>query len=369
MFLNFAAAIATLGTDAGYRIAAAARPPAAYLFNTLLPEENRTTYHIKSGEMTVRSMMAGLVGMDAPYPPTGLVDVSTFFEQSAKIANSVQMPEAAIRTLQAHLAAMGISQAASIEQLAQEGLNFLQKVIVQAHLDAMEWLRGQTLVFGEIDWTFNQKNLLVDYGVPVGNFLPARAGADGYGGATSQFWTDVRLLRRALRGNVRAFIAHSETVDAIRYNTVNQLVVTAQSDTSITFQRTVNNGASFSADAGDRIVIVIYDLEGEVMDPTDPNSSLILPFMPPGKLLAVGNNRASGYIVGQGSTNPAVSDTNRLGYTHIAPTVEGGGRPGRWTRMYVPENRPWEFRSDGVTNGLPVLEAPTKVAVATTDLP
>ncbi|MTV64502.1 hypothetical protein GM539_14300, partial [Streptococcus pneumoniae] len=52
MNLNFAEAIAALGANASFRIANAQRPPANYLFNTLLPEMNKPSYYVDSGTMT-----------------------------------------------------------------------------------------------------------------------------------------------------------------------------------------------------------------------------------------------------------------------------------------------------------------------------
>ena len=369
MFLNFAAALATLGEGAAFRVANQARPTADYLFATLLPERNRPTYQVDSGSMTVRPTMAGLVGMDSPYPPGGMVSLSSFMERTAKIANEVALSEQALRELQELLLRTQGTGTSNPETLAREALNFLDKVVIQAHLDAMEWLRGQALVNGAINWAYNDKNLAVDYGIPAANFLATRTNASGenYGGANSKFWADVTLLRRALRGDVRAFIAHPDTVDEIRYNAANSLVTIQADAGGVTFRRVTADGTQFTKDTGDVIRIVSYGLEGEVINPADTSTSLVVPFMPRGKLLAVGNNRASGYMVGQGATQDP-DQANALGYTHIAPTVEGGA-PGRWADLRTPDDRPWQLRGRGVTNGLPVIEAYTKVAVATTEMP
>lgn len=366
MFLNFAAALATLGEGAAYRVANEARPAAEYVFATLLPERNRPTYSVDSGSMTVRPTMAGLVGMDSPYPPGGMVEMSTFLERTAKLANEVSLSEQALRELQELLLRTGRGGSASPEVLAREALNFLDKVVLQAHLDAMEWLRGQALVNGAINWTYNQKNLTVDYGIPATHMLATRTGTDAYGGTSSKFWEDVTLLRRRLKGDVRAIVAHPETVDEIRYNPANSLVTIQADAGGVTFRR-VNAQGNFTQDTGDIIRLVSYGLEGEVINPADPSTTLVVPFMPRGKLLAVGNNRASGYMVGQGATE-SPDESNTLGYTHIAPTVEGGA-PGRWADLRTPDDRPWQLRGRGVTNGLPVIEAYTKVAVATTEMP
>lgn len=372
MLLNFSAAIAALGGAEGvFTLVNQARPQSRLLLNSILPEQLKSTYHVDSGSMTVRATMAGLVGMDSPYPPGGLIEISSFLEQSAKIANHVQLGEATLRHLQEFMMRiMNTTGGTGNEQLAQEVLNFLNKVVLQPHFDVMEWLRGQALTFGKIDWKFNNKRLLVDYGVPAGNFLAARTGANGYGGATSQFWADIGLLRRKLKNDVMTILAHVDTVEMARYNTVNSMVATGgDNGGAVTFRRFVNNGANLTLDvANDSVTIVAYGDEGEILNPADPTTSIIVPFLERGKLVAIGNNINNGFVVGAGSSPDVDELNNRLGYTHIAPTIEGGGRPGRWSDMFTPEHQPWSIHARAVTNGIPVIEAPTKLAVATTDM-
>ncbi len=368
MNLNFAEAIAALGTNASFRIANAQRPPANYLFNTLLPEVNKTSYYVDSGTMTVRSTMAGLVGMDSPYPPGGMVETNTFLEQSAKMAIDVPLHERTLRGIQEMLTQVMMAGGNTKEALAQEALNFLNKVVIQAMLDRAEWLRGQALVNGEIDWTFNGINLAVDYGIPSANMLTSRTGNDAYNGSTSKFWTDVRQAQRLLRYSVRAVIAHSDTINAIVDNDANAVEVLSQSlgGFSIRKYRTIGGNTVPSPDARESISLIAYDEEGEILDPTNPGSTITVPFMSAGKLLFVGNNNRSGYRVGQGSTDDPTEDL-ALGYTHIAPTVEGG-MSGRWARLFTPEEQPWQLRGQGAQNLLPVIEAPAKIVVATSTI-
>jgi hypothetical protein len=69
-----------------------------------------------------------------------------------------------------------------------------------------------------------------------------------------------------------------------------------------------------------------------------------------------------------GSTIDPAADM-ALGYTHIAPTVEGNGLPGRWADLGTPDERPWELRGRGVSNVLPVIENPDKLVVLHTEMP
>lgn len=374
MNFSFVAALLALGTEAAFRLMNAARPAADYLFNSILPEELRATYTARQGSMTVRSTMAGMVGMDSPYPPTGNITMASAIEKIAKFANRLAMPEEALRELQQiqmQLLASnptGGTDAASILQ-RDTLLNFLDKLIIQSHLDAFEHLRGQALTDGALDLTFNQIRLQVSYGVPAANMLAARAGADGYGGATSKFWTDMRAQKKLLKNSVRARIAHSDTIAMIVGNDANKVRIIAEDDAtrSTTLGRLVGTTEQLSPDSRDRLTLIAYDAEGEVFDPADPTKTKLVPFLKTGKVIAIGAAPPRGFQIGQGSTQSAQSEV-AIGYTHIGPTIEGGGKPGRWADLRTPDNAPWSAEGRGVTNGLPMIEAPEKLSVATTEM-
>lgn len=355
-------AIRQLGPNAAMRIANEARVPANYLFNQFLPEINRPDYQAKSGTMTVRTTMAGLSGMDSPYPETGVIEISTFSEETAKVTNRVRLNERGIRQLQSFLQNVVNRGGDLLAAIQDEALNFVDKLIVQAHLDAFEWLRGRALM-GSIDWTFNKIRLLVDYGIPSTNILAQRTGNNAYGGSTSMFWADVQTLRAKLKYNVRALVIHPELRDTIRNNTANNLAVTSDTPDAITFRKVSTVNGQFTQDVADVVNFVVYGAEGEIIDPANPGTTIKIPFMPRNTILAVGNDSGTRYIVGAGSTQPV---ENAIGYTHIGPTVEGGGAEGRWSDVYTPQGEPWCFEGRGVTNGLPVVESPDKIAIATT---
>jgi hypothetical protein len=362
MFVNFQAIIATLGQGATFTIANQTRAPGDYLFETLLPERNLWSYQAESGSMTIRATMAGLVGSDSSYPPGGVIDASTFIEQIAKIANLVMLTEGTLRQLQQMMLSLQINNQPTTETLQREVLNFLDKVVIQPHIDTFEWLRGQALCHGAINWTFNNKDLVIDYGVPAGNILPVRTAAshEAYFDTASKFWADVQSIRRTLRANgVRAILVHPDTVDDIRFNPVNELAVVNESNSSIT--------GTFTQDVGDQVTLVVYGNEAEVLDPADTSKTLRIPFMERGKLVGIGNNQNNGFRVGMGGTLDPNANLE-LGYTHIGPTIEGGGRPGRWADLRSPDDRPWSLEGRAVTNGLPVIEAPEKIVIATTEM-
>lgn len=373
MIFNFAEALATMGQNAAVRVANAARPPANYLFNTFLPERNMPNYHVEAANMIVRSTMAGLVAMDSPYPPGGTVEVSTFLEQSAKLAIQNTLTEGALRQLQTLMLQMQAMGNLSNDFLINEALNFLQKVIIQAHLDTSEWLRSQALVYGLINWTFNNKTLYVDYGIPAANKLTTRTNAnnDSYSDSASAFWTDVAEAQRLLRYNVRAAIMNSATFEKIVGNSANNIDLVSQSNGGFSVRRykSVAGNTMLDTDTRYSMTFTLYDEEVEVLDTTAGmlGKTQTVKLMPDGKILFVGANTYNGYRVGQGSTDSPRNDLE-IGYHHMAPTVEGNGASGRWSRLYTPEGYPMQLRGEGVSNELPVILNPEKICIATTEM-
>jgi hypothetical protein len=77
--------------------------------------------------------------------------------KTGKITITSELPEQHLRQLQSLLLRL-TAQSVSTEQSIQEtGINFVNKVIVQSILDREEWLKGQALFTGALDWTFNGK--------------------------------------------------------------------------------------------------------------------------------------------------------------------------------------------------------------------
>lgn len=368
--LNFGDVLRDLGPDAAFRVINERRPDADYLLNTFLPERLMPTYDVKAGNMTIRPTMAGLVGADAPYPPGGLIDVQKFMEQSAKVALTVVLPEMMQRRLREFLYRIDSPQQSS-EAVRNTVLNFIDKMLVQPQWDTFEYLRGEVLTTGAIDWTFNGKRLQVTYGVPAGNLFAQRTTTASYGGSASVFWADYRAGLSILKGRVRAVVGHPDTINLIVSNPVNNIIVTAQDLQTGTYSIAKNVGGASgpqipSGDSRDRTTMVGYGAEGEIINPLDPDSTILVPFISTGKLVMIGDAPSRGFQVGLGGAVESPTQALELGYTHIAPTEEGQGAMGRWARAFIPENRPYQVQGDSVTNGLPVLEAPDKLVVLNT---
>lgn len=357
-----------------FQIANEARPPADYVFAGILPEEKRFSYQASSGGMTVRATMAGLVGMDSPYPEGGAIEVTKFTEETAKIAIRVRFPEQQLRELQEMLFRIAAGGGNTLEAVQRVALNFENHLIVQPMLDTTEWLRGRALVLGMIDWVFQGKRLLVDYGIPAANMLPARTGADGYGGASSKFWVDMALQRSRLGvgngGAILARIMHSETKEMILANEANRLELTAEDLDAGTFSvqryKIVGGVPVRDTDPRGRANFITYDREGEIWDLANPGKTKKLSFMPRGAITAIGSFSANRFVIGAGSTPPPTGV--ELGYTHLAPTTESFGRPGRWSDVRTPDGEPWTMEGRGAMNGIPVIEAADRISTATTEM-
>lgn len=365
---NFNEVIADIDQFTFFEIANERRPDNRYLLANLLPETLLNDYNVESGSMQITPTMAGLAAESSPYPKGGHVSVSKFLEKSAKIANEVALGEGQLRKLQAFVQKIRANQNSPRSFLINEVLNFYDKVILQPHFDAMEYLRGKALFNGSIAWNYGNQKLEVDYGIPTGNFLPVASGTEAYHGSASTFWDDIRKVRETLRFNIRAMIAHPTTIYSIIGNSANNIEVLSDDGGIFRIRRVLDNGARPSQDSRDMVTLVSYGESGEVVDPNNTDQTITLDFAPTGKILVVAQNSRSNYRVGEGATDDPRYE-RALGYTHIAPTVEGGGVAGRWGRTFTPEQRPWQLVGQAVTNGLPVIEAADKVAVLETEMP
>jgi hypothetical protein len=369
-------ALKRIKPDTTFRLANEARPNADYLFNRYLPERMDVSYDVSSASMKIRSTMAGLVAMDSPYPKGGAIEMSDFHERIAKFAIEMNFTEASQRKLQ-EIAMQILGRGGNpISTIIQNLLNFTDKLLVQPQLDSAEYLRGRALQNGAISWTFGDLKLEVDYGIPAAGFLTSRTGNDAYIGSASKFWTDVRAIKQYLKYDVEAILVHPDTMDAVISNSVNNIEVTAQTDNSMSLSRIVlgaNGGEKLSKDARDSVTLIAYGKEAEVLDTANPGSTVNVKFIDPGKMVGIGrNNGAKAFIlqngVDEGGGPPDPNLANALGYTHVGPTVEGDGRPGRWARIFRPEGRPWGIVGQSVSNQLPVIEAPEKICIATTTI-
>lgn len=370
-------AIENLEQSSVFELANAARPPADYLFNSVLPSINMDTYDVANSTMSIRTTMAGLTGMDSKYASGGAAEVTEANGKTGKIAITAELPEQFLRQLQALLLRLTAQNRSTLESIQETGLNFVNKIIVQAILDREEWLKGQALFTGALDWEFNGKKLTANYGIPSENFLTARTGNDAYGGSSSKFWDDYYAAQEILGWKVSACIMHPKTLKNILANaSVNQLQFVSADPATNTFvlQRLVSRAGNtvLSSDPRDFVTIIAYNKEGEIWDLDNPGKTTKVPFCPEGGVLWLGERidaASNVFVVGTGGTElTELENPVLLGYGHVAPTTEGGGLPGRWSRLYVPQEKPWSLAADGVSNFIPVIQAPERIVIGTTDV-
>lgn len=347
--------------------------PGDYLFNTIMPQELHPTYNVAGGTMRIYPTMVGQMPMDTPPPPIGAMEATQFNENTTKIGGQMHFPEARLRELQnwaSYQRSQGVGDGLSIDAIGAlekarlvEVLLGFSDLLLKAQLDTFEWLRGQALTTGGLSWNYNKLQLTVDYGVPSANKITRTGSGNSYYGTTSKFWTDIRFAYTKL--NNFKVIMNSQTYYSIIDNSVNSIAVIGDGLGTRTIVKAVAPTAPQIADKRDRLEIVIYDKSGSVINKSGTVQAL--PFLPNGKIIIVGEQQPDGFELTQGST-PDPTNLLRLGYTHIAPTVEGG-RMGIWSRVYTPEAKPYQLLGETVANGMPVILNPNKVMILTTDMP
>jgi hypothetical protein len=356
-----------------FRMARAVTIPGDYVLNTILPQQDRPDFHVSGATMSIYPTMLGQVAMDTVYPPMGAISSSQFFENTTKLAGQIPLDEKTQRDLIAWENSQisvafrdGVPQSQIASDINARRMNTVigfSSMLLKSHWDTYEWLRGQALTTGKLDWTFGKIPLKVDYNVPTGN-KKTNSGNNRYGGSTSKFWDDMRFLSTKLN-NFR-IITNSNTWYTIIDNSVNNIRVVVNDGLNREIIKFVGTTETNSTDARDRVRMTIYDKSGTVID-AKTGELTALPFIPDGYLIVVGEQNPDGFQLSQGS----VADPDnllQLGYTHIAPTIEGQGRPGIWSRIYTPEGKSMQLLAETCVNMLPVILNPKKLVILQTDM-
>ena len=362
------------GGNFAARIVREAPMPADYHLAMYLPEENRETYEVDSGAMAVYPTMAGLSGMDSTYAPVGAISTSRFLEETAKITSKLPLSEKHLREIQRLIQRLQATGQNAVPSMAQELIGFTM-VLLHAHRDTAEFLRGQAIFTGALDWTYNGKSLVVDYGIPAANKPATRTSTAAYDKAASSFWADTRLARKAL-GNAAEAVMNRTTFYGIVDNAANAVKVEAlttdvQAGALVERYRLTKRlgteNVVVSDDVRDSIVVTVYQREGSVIDPSNVTQTKAVEMVPDGKIAFIGSAQRPAYRPGRGA-EPDLTNNGRIGYYHIAPTTEGNGQPGRWARVFTPEARPYMVQSEAAENSLPVIESPDKLFILSTEI-
>lgn len=337
-------------------------PDGEMLWATFLPERQERTYHVRDSQMVVYSTMAGLTGRDSPYAPGGVIEASDFAEDIVKWSIETALGENQLIILQ-DLAARVERGESSTDALVQTLLNFADKIIAQALRDGMEYARGRAIQDGELTWTFNQKKLTVDYGYPPTNVLSRLTDVSGsWYLPTSTFWEDIELIRQLLDRRVLAVVMTETTLTNIVNQDANkiQVVELAKSRYSARYSlrrvAQVGYANTIPEDYRSQVEVVTYDRMATLYDPSSPTAMQQVPFMDDDKVVVFGQPTGIRFEIG---STPLPE--HAFGYTHVGPTVENKGTPGRWIRLYTPEAQPWRLVGQGVMNALPVIREPRRI--------
>lgn len=372
MNLTWADVIAALSAGRQLLLIANTAPNAAeYISGRFLPRVDMPDFDVESGQMEIKTVMAGHVGLDSKLPKGSALQLSNFKGKVAKFGQALELGEEEARQLHKLLLLAQAGQAAgrSVQDfMGEAGLNLYTKGPVQACDDTAEYLALQALTKGKIDWTFNGRRLFVDYKVPAANRV-SLVGEQRLSGPKSRFWEVVSQGEKTIRGSVGILMSQN-TLQDILDNPVHRIEV--QSDT-YSAQRnvrtvrvrklprmvanadgTIGYTAETTGDQATSATLIGFAREGQIIDPTEPGETIGVPMIADNTIAMIGRNDSNQLVSLTGTPVPV----NALGYVHVAPTVEGmwRGEPlGRWGRLFTPENDPYMLVAELVENSLPII--------------
>lgn len=376
MQFDFASLIAQLNADVkaagnfAFAIAKARVIPNDYLFlSTILPMRLKPTFDINGGSIRIYPTMAQLTPMDSPYRPIGFMESSTLKESTAKFTGLMSFPEKTLRDLMElerdiAINNIGNSNGGAVinAQRVNALLNFAE-MLLKSQYDNYEYLCGKVLTEGLFSVSGSGGlTLAVNYGVPAGN-IKTRSGTASYYNTATEYKNDVRFSYTILKNPVQ--IMNYNTYLSIINNPYNnaEVVVNSGNTREIVFVNTsqlrpVN-------DVRDRVKIIIYNKSASLVDAAGTKFSV--PMLPDGRIIVIGEETPDGFELLEGST-PDPTRNWELGYTHIAPTIEGG-TSGFFQEIYTPQSEKYTVIGKTVSNGLPMLINPNRLVILKTDMP
>lgn len=384
MNLTWASIIAALSAgNALLRIANAAPSAQEYLGPRFLPRVQMPDFDVSGGQMEIRTVMAGHVGMDSKLPKGSAIQLRSTDHKVAKLGMSVELGEEPARNLHKLLLMAQAGQTGTRgvqDYMGEAGLNLYEKGVVQSLDDSAEYLTLQALMRGKVDWTFNGRQLKADYKVPAENKINL-TGAKRFSGPESGFWGAVSKGEKTLRGSV-GILASLNTVQDILDNPVHRIQIVSDTWSPQRNIRTVqirkmprmvalaDGGVGYTAestsDEQTSCTLIGYGREGQIIDPTTPGETIGVQMAPDNVIAMLGRDNTNQLI----SVNGTPLSTDSAGYYHVAPTVEGmwrGAPLGRWARLYTPEEDPYLLVAEGVENGLPVIRNGARLFIIESD--
>jgi hypothetical protein len=374
MKFTFAEIINALNTESkrqnyAFDVALGLNPPSDYKFITeVLPMQNKPDFHIAGGSMRLFVGMAAPVPMDSTPPKLGQMEASTFSEETAKFGGRIDMIEKDQRELMSNMANLSLTGASDSEVrglLSNKALAFAS-MFPRAHWSTMEYLATRAIQDGALAIQVNGAPVNVNYGFPSGTIFTERTGTSAYNGSASVFWNDIKLVYDRL-SNPR-FIMNSNTWRAIASQAFNSLDVVGDSfGMTRTFQKFRGSLERQSSDPRERMTAQIYDGSGALINYDNVGGVTNHQYIDDGKIICIGEPKPDGFTLDLSGTDDPTNEW-ALGYTHIAPTVEGLGRSGLWSKVYVPEDRPMQLRGLTFGNYLPVIINPKRLVILRTTI-
>lgn len=359
--VNLANLISQVDRDVAFELANSV-PDGEMLWAEFLPEVTQDSYRIEDAEMHVYSTMAGIVGRDSPYPPGGVVRAQEFKEDILKWAVETALGEQDMVKLMQLAQKIGRNGAPNV-RVVETLLNLEDKIIGQGLRDAMEWMRGQVLQTGILTMTFGQKTVSIDFGIPAANKLSRlNLGAGSWYTSGSTLWDDIEIIRQKLDRRVLAMVMTENTATQIFNQAANNVQVVQTARTRYTSRYSLRRVAaslvagSIPEDFRSSFDIITYDRTATVYDPNGADGMQHIPMMEDDAVVVLG--APTGRLFDIGSTE---LPEHALGRTAVGPTVEGGGVPGRWTRLYTPEHNPARVIAQGASNALAYLREPRRI--------
>lgn len=375
------------GETFAWRMAQNANPPSELLFNQMMPRENKNSWNVNGGTMTMTPTILGDVAMDAYPAPMGNLEATIFSENVSKFGGQMFFNEQqqrefiqAEQDIRLNASYAGRDAAGNMESqirmLAETGradnstingarinrILGIVNTIFASHYQTSEWLAGEALTEGKIVYTFNGLSQSINYNIPSTNFFEY-SGNDRFDQSASKWWTFVRAVNRIL--DSPQFYMNSNSYYDIVENDVNKIQEIAIDGTVRRMTKYRDDAITQKRDANESLSVNIYDKAGSVMD-VNTKTLKSLPFLKDKRVVVVGElNQSEIQLDLGGVTDP---DNNlRIGYTHVGPSVEAGGRPGIYANIFSKPEMPMQLHVLTYVNMLPVILNPKKVIIAQFD--
>lgn len=377
------------GENFAFRLARNANSPDSYLFNTrVLPRMNKPTWNITGGTLTITPTELKPVAMDAEPAPMGNLQATFFNENISKFGGQMffnekqqrelitmeqeiflnaglaggRNPFGDINTQMNMLSQTGRADSATINGARINRILGVIEAIKLAHFNTSEALSGEALTEGVLDENFSGLDVVVDYKVPAVN-IKDYAGNDRFDQSASKWWDFVRFCYKTLRNP--QFFGNSNSYFDIVENPVNKVREQFLTGDVRPMSKYNENVITQKQDANERMNFNVYDKAGSVMDAT-AKALISKPFLKDKRIVVIGELQTSQIELELGGVTDPDNSLN-LGYTHVGPTVEGGGRPGIYANIYSLPQKAQQLFVDTYVNMLPAILNPKKLIIGKFD--